>query len=652
MAIAPLDLPALTPSGVLRRISIARDALVDLAADADAALWGERREQALDVAEAVESVARLLHELQLVAARAVDECAPAPLPALALVDHQGGSATRSEGEAVGSDWFAEPRRGDADACSADADAHCENAQASAGRSRGQGTCDGPTSGSPGARGDTRRSPFRRATDLLAARVRISRYEAARRIRLGRRVLPRRSPVGGPPLSPEREHIGEVLPQIDRAAATHILRACDRVIQVAGRERGEEAEAFLAHQALVFDPDAVGRLADRIIAYVDPDGAAPREDGVLRQELTVGRTRNGLTPVRLVLDTIQLETLLTVVDAGTNPRGQHADTGASGGATPSVDLDASGGSNTAREAVTESEPQSTAVGGLPDMKGNLPDLMKGDLPAVTDGTSSATCRDGRSRGRVMLDTLMAACAAALRLESLPQTGGLPTQVMVTIPLAALTGLSPGGPNEGLGGRGRSAPVSATATDPAATAVPAAAANPAATAAADPAAPAGWETPDDPTARRDTTKRSSPRWETPDVPVMPHVGPVPIGMVRRLACDADLIPVVLGTPSRVLDLGRRHRLYPAWMRRAMVARDGGCTFPACTVPATWCEAHHLIEWWRGGPTTLDTSALLCPAHHHAVHTGEWTCERDPDGHLTFSPPWPTTPRLVRNPHHHGR
>ena len=91
----------------------------------------------------------------------------------------------------------------------------------------------------------------------------------------------------------------------------------------------------------------------------------------------------------------------------------------------------------------------------------------------------------------------------------------------------------------------------------------------------------------------------------------------GTVRRLACDADLVPMVLGTDSEVLDVGRRKRLFTPAMRLLLWRRDRGCTYPGCTVPAQWTDAHHLIHWADGGPTDVELAALLCGRHHTVVH-----------------------------------
>jgi Domain of unknown function (DUF222) len=76
----------------------------------------------------------------------------------------------------------------------------------------------------------------------------------------------------------------------------------------------------------------------------------------------------------------------------------------------------------------------------------------------------------------------------------------------------------------------------------------------------------------------------------------------GELRMLACQADLIPVVLGTDSTVLDVGRVRRLAPRALRLAVMLRDGGCAFPGCTTPMWHCDVHHATPWQLGGPTTL--------------------------------------------------
>jgi hypothetical protein len=99
-------------------------------------------------------------------------------------------------------------------------------------------------------------------------------------------------------------------------------------------------------------------------------------------------------------------------------------------------------------------------------------------------------------------------------------------------------------------------------------------------------------------------------------------LPPSAVRRLACDAGVIPVVCNGDSVPLDLGRAQRLVPDRLRSALVARDRCCAFPACDQPARMTEAHHIRPWQDGGPTNLANLVLLCRRHHRVIHGSEWT------------------------------
>lgn len=100
-------------------------------------------------------------------------------------------------------------------------------------------------------------------------------------------------------------------------------------------------------------------------------------------------------------------------------------------------------------------------------------------------------------------------------------------------------------------------------------------------------------------------------------------------RRIACDAGLIPAVLGGDSELLDLGDTERCFTPPQKRALALRDGGCTFPHCTIPPQWCDAHHVRHWLDGGPTDLHNGTLLCSRHHHVVHRRGYTATVTPTG-----------------------
>ncbi|MDD7966851.1 HNH endonuclease signature motif containing protein [Actinomycetospora lemnae] len=112
-------------------------------------------------------------------------------------------------------------------------------------------------------------------------------------------------------------------------------------------------------------------------------------------------------------------------------------------------------------------------------------------------------------------------------------------------------------------------------------------------------------------------------------------VAAGTLRRWACDAEVVPLVLGTRSEPLDVGRAARTAPDAIRRALHLRDGGCAFPGCARRPRRCHAHHIHHWFDGGATALDNMVLLCRYHHQLLHRGRWTVAVR-DGIPWFTPP----------------
>ncbi|MDZ5622464.1 DUF222 domain-containing protein [Nocardioides sp. HM23] len=105
------------------------------------------------------------------------------------------------------------------------------------------------------------------------------------------------------------------------------------------------------------------------------------------------------------------------------------------------------------------------------------------------------------------------------------------------------------------------------------------------------------------------------------------------IRRLACTAAIIPVVLGGKGEILDLGRSRRLFSPAQRKAMALRDQRCRSESCTIPAAWTEAHHLNPWAAGGNTDLGDGILHCNHHHHRAHDPHYTAERLPNGDIRY-------------------
>ena len=93
-------------------------------------------------------------------------------------------------------------------------------------------------------------------------------------------------------------------------------------------------------------------------------------------------------------------------------------------------------------------------------------------------------------------------------------------------------------------------------------------------------------------------------------------IPAFVARRLAEFANLQRVVMAG-SHVLDLGRTVRCATDRQYEALVARDGGCREPGCTIPPAWCQIDHLHDWILGGATDLDNLVMWCTFHHHQKH-----------------------------------
>lgn len=127
-------------------------------------------------------------------------------------------------------------------------------------------------------------------------------------------------------------------------------------------------------------------------------------------------------------------------------------------------------------------------------------------------------------------------------------------------------------------------------------------------------------------------------------------IPASLARRLACDCNLIPAVLGSRSEPLDIGRKTRIVPTAMRRLLVLRDGGCAYPGCSTSPNWCDAHHCRAWADGGITALSNLVLLCGTHHALIHHSEWEVTIT-NGIPEFIPPAFLDPerRPRRNPIH---
>jgi hypothetical protein len=261
----------------------------------------------------------------------------------------------------------------------------------------------------------------------------------------------------------------------------------------------------------------------------------------------------------------------------------------------------------------------------DVKGLLdPEAGEAVQAALAPLARPAGPEDGRSTAQRRADALADLARWALRAGDLPQEGGLRPNVNVTIELASLRHQT------GIGGTGawggvlppetvRRLACDATITRAIVHRHPDLATGHHGDAAA-PAGHAGDLA--DPTTHG------------------PLDGGNPNGdgaLAAALRGAVRLLPVPLGAPVALLDLGRTTRVVPPALRRALALRDGGCVAVGCGRPAQWCDAHHRVHWVDGGATSLEGLVLLCRVHHVAAHEGGWQFRRDPaTGRITLVPP----------------
>jgi uncharacterized protein DUF222 len=102
---------------------------------------------------------------------------------------------------------------------------------------------------------------------------------------------------------------------------------------------------------------------------------------------------------------------------------------------------------------------------------------------------------------------------------------------------------------------------------------------------------------------------------------HGGTLSVDEALRIAADGALIPAVLGGTGEIIDFGRGRRLASRGQRRALFARDRGCTFPGCPKPAAESEVHHATEWVKGGRTDVGSLAIVCGYHNNEAPKQGW-------------------------------
>ncbi|WP_311764286.1 HNH endonuclease [Arthrobacter ipis] len=425
---------------------------------------------------------------------------------------------------------------------------------------------------------------RNSVEFLQGRLRISSAEARRRIGLADAVLPRTG-FGGQQLPPRYEELAAAVDtaQISSRAATTITLALDRARHFTTPDHTAAMEHDLTRAALENDADFLTRVARHWAEAIDQDGTEPSEAALRQiQGAFVRRPKHGLQHLEIFATTEQFETLTTAMNTATNPRTPtRADgKGADGTGSNGNGADGTGTGGTGGDGAGNAEPASLAGW---DTEG---------IPEVS--------LDHRSQGQKRLDGLVGAVQTALTSDTLPANGGHRPQILATINYRDLLADLQHRQDTQWAQNAQSAPDARCAQG-----------------AQD--------------LQKDQGTQGPHHAYTGGTALFAFSGPVNPATIRKIACDADIIPVVLGSQGRILDIGRASRVFPPHIRKAIMARDQGCAFPGCTIPASWCEAHHITYWSRGGTTGTGNGVLLCSHHHHLIHKEHWHIE------VTNEVPW---------------
>ncbi|MHC6594337.1 HNH endonuclease signature motif containing protein [Arthrobacter sp. C152] len=469
---------------------------------------------------------------------------------------------------------------------------------------------------------------RNTAEFLRIRLRIPIREARRRLALAHHTLPGVTLTGGA-TPPPREHLAAALtptagpsaaaagtgvddtgertssgtglecpgvqaPAVSAHAATIITATLERLEHRATPETLERIEQHLTTEAATCDPDFLSRLALRWSDTIDADGTEPTEEALRHtQGAFIRKPRHGLHRLEILATTDQYEHLLTVMNTATNPRTTVP--GSSGHMGTGIGGQGIGNSETGNMATISGVTQAEAS-----------ECESIDL-------------DRRTRPQKQLDGIVTAVKAALATNTLPTSGGNRPQILATINYRDLfPDAHAGSADNPVGANGLADASSDT------------------TSGAGPGQRTGTEAQSETVAATglETGPETGTRTGT-GTGAFVFTGPVAAATLRKMACDADIIPALLGTNGEILDLGRKARLFTSAQRTAITARDQGCAFPNCTIPAPWCEVHHITYWSRGGETNASNGVLLCSHHHHLVHKEQWIIATA-NGTPAFIPP----------------
>ncbi len=128
------------------------------------------------------------------------------------------------------------------------------------------------------------------------------------------------------------------------------------------------------------------------------------------------------------------------------------------------------------------------------------------------------------------------------------------------------------------------------------------------------------------------------------------PIELDELRRLACDAEILPMIFAADGQPIYVGRTRKAVTRAQRLALYRRDRGCI--GCGIRPQACDAHHILPWEHNGPTDITNLVLLCPKCHTKVHKHHHTIRHDPETrrHQLDPPNRPIRVAPDQPPHQH--
>lgn len=400
----------------------------------------------------------------------------------------------------------------------------------------------------------------------------------------------------------------------------LVRARSLVERIPGiaPDRVAEAEELLAEAARSLPPCGLQRVLTQLLATLDPDGVAPEEEPEPIDELLVTHRRDGtLAFTGRVHGVADVELLLETLDVLAAPAGPD---------------DPRNLAQRRAEALLDLCGQARGPDGIADEPLEPVDPF-GEDPRDEDTLDDIDWRDQRDE-----DSDSSRRHGWLRPVPDHHNGrGRPT---TPPPPPARTSTSDPDPDPEREHSAASPPAASPAPNPESESESESEHSPASAVPA-PAVPPRRQTLPVP-ARAQIALTISLDWlrERTGHALLDSGRPLDPATARRLACDANLIPAVLGTRSDPVELGRAAYAVNHALRRLLVMRDRGCAHPGCTRRPNRTHAHHIRHWVDGGPTDPDNLVLPCRYHHHLVHHGGWDIEVI-DGRPWFTPPRWTDP-----------